>query len=244
MRKALEEYLVGIPNQDMVSRWLLTAQYHIENGEKDLGVEYLVKLCTETVSNYEEAIGFRELTPVWEKYKHLVAGKVPPSLAFNTVKALPPEKCSMQIGEILASGADLLENLSEHLGELSGGGECLNSLNQWERTAFYVDELCAEVNSGGFGGYLYYHGRHFEKAKQALEILGAGETLALLEQIRGKFPRRKVPKSLDRLQDALDQMEDRGVDFEAEDECYYGSAEKELLQKLREYVTGNGNRFR
>lgn len=74
MRKTLEEYLVGIPNQDMVSRWLLTAQYYIENGDEDLGAEYLIKLCTETVDNYEEAIGFRELTPVWEQYKHLAAG--------------------------------------------------------------------------------------------------------------------------------------------------------------------------
>lgn len=244
MRKTLEEYLVGIPNQDMVSRWLLTAQYHIENGEEALGVEYLIKLCTETVDNYEEAIGFRELTPVWEKYKHMVAGKVPPSLAFHTVKALPPEKCAMQIGEILASGEDLLENLSAHLGELSGGGECLNCLNQWERTAFYADELCMEVNSGGFGGYLYYHGQNFEEAKQALQTIGAQETLALLERIQGKFPRKKIPKDLDRIQDVLDKLEDKDVDFEAEDECYYESAEKELLQKLREFATKNGGRFR
>lgn len=244
MRKTLEEYLVGIPNQDMVSRWLLTAQYHIENGDEDLGVECLVKLCTETVDNYEEAIGFRELTPVWEQYKHLVAGKVPPSVTFQTVRALPPEKCTMQIGEILTSREDLLENLSAHLGELSGDGECLNCLNQWERTAFYADELCMEVNSGGFVGYLYSHGRNFEKAKQALQTIGAQETLALLEGIQGKFPRKKVPKDLERLQDVLDKMEDKGVDFEAEDECYYESAEKELLQKLREYVLENGSRFR
>lgn len=244
MHKSLEEYLVGVPERDMVSRYLLTAQYHFENGDTEAGVACLVRLCTETVENYDEAIGFRELTPVWEQYKHLVAGKVPPSLAFNTVKALPPEKCSMQIGEILASGEDLLETLSDHLGEMSANGECLNCLNQWERTAFYVDELCMEVNSGGFGKYLYYHGQHFERVKQALQSIGAQETLVLLERIQGKFPRKKIPKELDRIQDVLDKMEDKGVDFEAEDKCYYDSAEKELLQKLREFVVGNGNRFR
>lgn len=109
---------------------------------------------------------------------------------------------------------------------------------------FYVDELCTEVNSGGFGGYLYYHGQHFEKVKQALQTIGARETLVLLERIQGKFPRKKIPKDLERIQDVLDKMEDKGVDFEAEDECYYGSAEKELLEKLREFVVGSSNRFR
>ena len=39
-------------------------------------------------------------------------------------------------------------------------------------------------------------------------------------------------------------MEEKGVDFEAEDDCYYGSAEKELLAKLTAYVRENGKHFR
>ena len=42
----------------------------------------------------------------------------------------------------------------------------------------------------------------------------------------------------------MDRMEEKSVDFEAEDDCYYGSAEKELLAKLTAYVRENGKHFR
>lgn len=226
--------------------YLRMAQFAIESGDTETGIGYLTRLCTETVSNYEESIAFNGLTPVWESYRHLVDGKVPPSVPFCTGPApMPPEQCSCQIGDILAlPEEDLLSALSEHLGELSAGGTQTNCLNKWEKTVFYADELCMEVNSGGFEGYLYSCGLHFEKAAQGFTAMGAAEMLALMGAVREKFPKGKIPKSESALHSRLDAMTDDGIDFEAEDARYYESAEKELLQKLLRYVTENKAHFR
>lgn len=230
---------------DDVTIYLRMAEYYIETGETEKGVEYLIKLCTETVSNYEEAIGFRELTEVWGKYKHLVEGKVPPSEVCNSGNPLSPEKCTMQISDIFNLADDeMLNELSTHLNEMSANGEVLSCLNKWEKTFYYVDELCVEVNSGGFSNYLYYHGNHFEKVKSALETIGAEELFELLKSVEEKFPRNKVPKNIDSIQNTLDKMEEKGIDFEEEDEKYYNETETNLLEKLTVYVKENNKRFR
>ncbi len=230
---------------DDVTIYLRMAEYYIEEGETEKGVEYLIKLCTETVSNYEEAIGYRELTAVWEKYKHLVEGKVPPSKVCNGGNPLPPEKCTMQIGDILNLADDeMLTELSTHLQEMSANGEVLSCLNKWEKTFFYADEFCMEVNSGGISNYLYYRGNHFEKVKLALETIGAEKMTDLLKSVEEKFPRKKVPKNVDSIQNNLDKMEEKGIDFEAEDEKYYNETETELLKKLAVYIKENKKRFR
>ena len=230
---------------DDVTVYLRMAEYYIENGETEKGTEYLIKLCTETVSNYEESIGFRELTTVWEKYKHLVEGKVPPSVVCNSGNPIPPEKCTMQIADILNLPDDeLLSELSTHLNEMSANGEVLSCLNKWEKTFYYIDELCMEVNSGGFSNYLYYHGTHFEKVKTSLETIGAEKTVELLNVVEGKFPRKKVPKSIDSIQNNLDKLEEKGIDFETEDEKYYNINEKRMLEKLVLYVKENPKHFR
>lgn len=240
--KAVDGHFAQVNNKTVLR--LRMAQYYFENGDEASGIRSLVTLCSE-ISNYEESIEFTGLMPLWERYRHLVEGKVPPSVSVMSCNPLPPEKCSVQIGEILAlPEEDLLSSLSTHLAELSGNGEYLNYLNQWERTVFYADELCMEVNSGGFGAYLYGNGQHFEKACQSLETVGAGEALALLERIREKFPRKKVPKTVGRLQETLDTMEENGTDFEEEDEAYYSCAEKELLKKLHAFVWTNRAHFR
>lgn len=71
---------------DDVTYYLRNAQYYIEMGDLELGKSYLVKLCCETVDNYEESIGFRELTHVWDKYRHLVEGKVPASISWKALE--------------------------------------------------------------------------------------------------------------------------------------------------------------
>lgn len=230
---------------DELTIYLRMAEYYIESGETDKGIEYLIKLCTETVSNYEESIGFRELTSVWEKYKHLVEGKVPPSVVCNSGNPIPPEKCTMQIADILNLADDkLLNELSAHLNEMSANGEVLSCLNKWERFVFYIHELCEEVNSGGFSNYLYYYGNHFEKVKTALETIGATKVVELLSEIEEKFPRKKIPKSIDSIQNNLDKMEEKGIDFETEDEKYYSETEMELLEQLVIYVKENAKHFR
>lgn len=230
---------------DDVTIYLRMAEYYIESGETEKGVEYLIKLCTETVTNYEESIGFRELTSVWEKYKHLVEGKVPPSEVYHSGNPIPPEKCTTQIVDILNLPDDeLLSELSTHLNEMSASGEVLSCLNKWEKNTFYIDELCSEINSGGFANYLYYHGNRFEKVKASLEIIGAIKMLELLNRVENKFPRKKVPKNIDSIQNNLDKMEDKGIDFETEDEQYYNSVETELLEKTVNYIKENKKHFR
>ena len=72
---------------------------------------------------------------------------------------------------MIAEKEELLSAPSLGLQELSGKGKLLSGLNRWERTAHFANELCMEVNSGGFDSYLYYHGDHFEKAYDAMKVL-------------------------------------------------------------------------
>ena len=67
---------------------------------------------------------------------------------------------------------------------------------------------------------------------------------ALLDAVAAKFPRGKVPKSLDAIQNALEKLEDRGVDFEDQDDAYYNGAESEFLPKLQAWVLANKKHFR
>lgn len=225
-------------------RYLPLAQEYIERGEVELGKAYLVAMCRAN-DNYEESIAFNELTEVWEKYKHLVDGLVSPSVSVYAPEPMMPEACSMSIGDILnGSGENLLADLSVHLGEISGNGSAIGNLNQWERTFYYADEVCMEVNSGGFEGYLYYYGTHFAKACQAFVEIGAREMVSLTERLQSKFPQQRVPKTEEAIRNAMDKLEDNGVDFEDEDETYYTSAENELLDRLMAFALENRKHFR
>ena len=229
-----------------ITLYMRLAQIHLEKGQQDKGVAYLIKLCTETVDNYEESLGFHELTEVWEKYKHLVEGQVPPSVSIHDgPQPLSPDECSQSIDEIFALPEDdMLLALSRHLDELSGSGEELNYLNKWERCVYYLDELSMEVNSGGFDSYLYQHGEHYHKARKALENLDAPGMTALLDAVAAKFPRGKVPKSQDAIQNAMEKLEEKGIDFEVEDEAYYTGIECGFLTALTNYVLENRKHFR
>ncbi len=134
--------------------------------------------------------------------------------------------------------------MSDHLDELIGNGDARGALNKWERTAYYIDELCIEVNSGGFDSYLYYHGTHFEKAYTSLKDIAALKTLLILDNVRDKFPKRRVPVKENALQKAMDSLAEKGVDFDREDERFYTVGEKELLNCLLSYVKDNKQHFR
>ena len=204
----------------------------------------LLLLC-ENCDNYEESIEWNGLTEQWQQYRCLVENLVPPSVKTLSAKPCLPAECRMQIADILSlPDDDLLSALSEHLGELNGNGDALNALNKWERTVYYADELCVEVNSGGFDSYLYYHGTHFEKAYAALESISAFGMLPILDAVRSKFPKNRIPKSESALQNAMDVLAENGIDFEAEDESYYSSGEKELLMCLLSCVKENARHFR
>ena len=233
--------------------YLRMAQYRIAQGYTKAGIHYLVWLCTE-VANFENQLAMYNLTEIWEKYKPLVADKVTESGASNEqepVASIPipqpkhPCECSQTIEQIMSlPEADLLSALSTHLGEMTANGSYLNYLNKWERDFYYVDEVCMEVNSGGFEGYLYYHGIHFTKAYQSFGRIGADQMLLLMDRIKCKFPRSCIPKSEKAIQNVMDRMEEDGIDFDDEDEIYYSSAEKELLAQLSTYVRENQKHFR
>ena len=229
-----------------VTLFLRMADYHFQNCEEDLGIEYLTKLCTQTVDNYEESIEINGLTEVWQKYMHYIAGKVPASICINnTPSPLDPKESQRNIQRIFAlPKEEILSELSAHLQQQSIGGEYLNGLNKWELTFFYIDELCMEVNSGGFGHYLYYYGHHFEKCYHALEAIQSKEAITLLDQIKAKFPKQKISRSIDRLQSILDDMEENGIDFEKEDEMYYDLIERQIMDKLLDFVLQNQQRFK
>ncbi len=229
---------------NVTEHFLLLAQGYMSAGDAESARDCLIVLC-EIVVNYEESIRFNGLSEAWESLRHLVDGLVKPSVSPCSVPSHRSAECTMDIGDVLSQNDDdILSSLSEHLSELSDCGEALNRLNKWERTLFFADELLSEVNSGGFDSYLYYHGTHFDKAYAALEVIGATEILGILDRVRGKFPRGRVPKSEDAIQNAMDKLEDGGVDFEAEDELFLGNGEAGLMRCMLAYVKDNAKRFR
>lgn len=64
---------------DDITLWFRLGDYYINNGEIEKGKSYLIKLCNE-VSNYEESLGFRELSTDWQKLKPYVIDEIKPSL--------------------------------------------------------------------------------------------------------------------------------------------------------------------
>ena len=231
---------------DSVTLYLRLAQYYFENNDTEKGVNYLIKLCTETTDNYEESIAFRELTGVWEKYKHFVSGKVPESkITIRGASPITPEKCSMKIADILIlSQEELLTEISTHLNEMSGNGAYLNYLNKWEKLIFDADLVLSQVNSDGFSGYLYYNGNRFANAVKAFEVIESPKMVELMTKIQNKFPSKKIPKSLESIQNKIDKMEEKEINFEDEDEIFYTDSQEELIDKLYEFIISNQKRFR
>lgn len=247
--KAVEEYFPQFHHYEIF--YLRMAQYHIEKGDTETGIDFLFKLCTE-VKDYQARIAINELTDVWETYKSFLSDRIPEFITGQkpapldrtpAPQSLSPGECSQSIRQIL-SQPDFLADLSNHLAERTANGAFLNGLNKWERVFYYSDELCREVNSGGFEHYLYYHGTHFSKACQAFSLIGAEQMVSLMGQVQRKFPNSRMPKSQQAIQNAVDRLEDSGTDFENEDELYYSSAEKKLLECLKSYVKDNAEHFR
>ena len=232
----------GVVNK--TAHFLELAENYMAEENIEAAKACLFLLC-EHCDNYEESIEWNGLTDKWQKYRYLVADLIPPSVKISATPPCLPAECTMQIKNILTLSDDsILSELSKHLGELSGNGGELNRLNKYERVVFLVDELWAEVNSGGFDSYLYYNGTHFEKAHDALECISAFGVLSILDNVRSKFPKSRIPQKEEALQNAMDALEKKGIDFEAEDESFYSIGEKELLVCLLKYVRENENRFR
>lgn len=227
---------------DGVTLFLRLAEYYFEKGEIEKGKEFLIRLCTKTSLNYEDSIALRDMTEIWDKYKHYVIGKVPKSGSDSQSKILSPEECSKQIDEIWKlSEKDLLLGLMEHLEELSGNGCKLRLLNKWERVVYDLNTLLMEVDSGGFDAYLSYHGNRFAQTKKALKEIQAEKMVSLFEVVQSKFPNHKLPKRAESI-DAI--IIDGEMEFEEEDNYFYEVGTDELLEKLHLYILNHKNRFR
>ncbi len=220
--KQLRQDADGVVNT--TAHFMEFAKAYLMQGDTEYAKACLMLLC-EYCDNYEESLAFNDLLEDWHEISHLVDGLVPPSVQTYAAPPCTPTECSMIINDILSlDGESLLAALSVHLGELSGNGEEVQLLNEWESTVFYVDELWTEVNLGGFDSYLYHRGTHFEDAYKACQRIKANDVVAILKSVRRKI--------------------DVSKDFEAEDTLFYTVGEKELLERVSAFVKANNGRFR
>ena len=60
--------------------------------------------------------------------------------------------------------------------------------------------------------------------------------LVILDDIRNKFPKNRISKNENTLQNAMDVLAENGIDFDSEDEHFYSVGEKELLHRLLFYI--------
>ena len=88
---------------DDVTLYLRLGEYYINKGEIEKGKSYLIKLCDE-VENYEEAIGFRELTADWEMLKPYVVDEIKPSLVVGKDEIVADDDLLELFLEEMASG--------------------------------------------------------------------------------------------------------------------------------------------
>ena len=151
----------------------------------------------------------------------------------------------MLIGDILKLPEDkMIIALSEHLDERTRYGDNLSHLNQWERNIYDVITLSGEVNSGGFDFYLTHHCQRFNQVRKALLAMGAVSMVQLLDDVQEKFPTQKIPSSMRQIEDVLEEMTMRGIDFEKEDMRYYDAEEENLMEKLYLYIETNRKKLR
>ena len=169
---------------DEVTLWFRLGEYYINKGEIEKGKAYLIELCDE-IDNYEESLGFRELTADWQKIKHYVAGEIKPSLV--TIKDTEEDE-SMTDDELL--------NL-------------------------FLEEMA----SGGIHAYLTSYGHKLEETLAAAKRQEKTFTVELLELIKTKYFKGKMPKKLKTIEDKIYKND---WWFEEEYDEFYYEIEKEL----------------
>ena len=228
---------------DGITLFMRLAENEFIQGNEEKGIEYLTHVCENEASNYVDAINFRELTDVWDKYKKYVEGKVRVSAELLEKTGKTPDECAKTIGDILnnPNESDLLTDLSYHINEICEEGEELTNLNKWERSFFYVDTLWSEVNSGGFESYLSSYGNYFDRTVKAAQTIGLNELVELLEKIKSIFPKEKIPKSVERIENVIMKKD---LNFEEVDEEFYDKMNQIISEKMMRYVMENRERFR
>ena len=239
---------------DELTLKLKVAHYYFEKGNDRKGKKCLDNLTFYLPKDYEDAFERRELTEIWNKYRHYLDGKIPPSVSNNrcsdgskkTFLRKQIAKCSKTIDEIFALPEDkLLLELSEHLYELSDRGEDASLLNKWERIFFDVDNLLTDIGSDGIPHFLTSNGHRFEQTKKALQTVGAEKALQLMDMIAAYFPKGKVPKSDEKREDIVNDIMDEEESFDAAEEFYFEqNVECELVDAEYQFALANKKKFR
>ena len=214
---------------DGITLFMRLAENEFIQGNEEKGIEYLTHVCENEASNYVDAINFR--------------GKVRVSAELLEKTGKTPDECAKTIGDILnnPNESDLLTDLSYHINEICEEGEELTNLNKWERSFFYVDTLWSEVNSGGFESYLSSYGNYFDRTVKAAQTIGLNELVELLEKIKSIFPKEKIPKSVERIENVIMKKD---LNFEEVDEEFYDKMNQIISEKMMRYVMENRERFR
>lgn len=239
---------------DELTLKLKVANYYFEKGNERKGKKCLDNLIFYLPKDYEDAFERRGLTEIWNKYRHYLDGKIPPSVSNNhfsdgskkTFLRKQITKCSKSIDEIFALPEDkMLLELSKHLYELSDRGEDVSLLNKWERIFYDVDNLLTDIGSDGIPHFLTSNGHRFEQTKKALQAVGAEKGLQLMEIIAGYFPKGKVPKSDEKREDIVNDIMDDEESFDAVEEFYFEqNVECELVDAEYEFAIANKKKFR
>lgn len=239
---ALSRPTQGIYSVEIVL-FLRLAQYQFIIGNEEKGTEYLIRLCEGEVSNYVESINAYGLLDIWNQYSQYVEGKVCESAITEVADTKDPTECSKSIEEIksIKDKYELLNELSLHLNEICGDGEYLNYLNKWEKKFFYIDQLWERVNSDGFESYLTYDGKNYKKVKKVSEELEIVELTNLLERVEKKFPKSKVPRSTNRIEDIIDEKE---LEFDEIDDEFYDGYDAIIAEALYKYFETYSEKFR
>ncbi len=225
---------------DTTTLFLRLAEYYLERGQGSLslqkGRQYLEWVCTKGPSNYESSIAQSGLTEIWKKYKHLVEEEVPPSSEKGITKI------SKSITEIRAlSGQERLNELGQHVYEMSHCGSNLSLLNRWERILFDLTTLAWEHGSSGLAGYFCGYSRRYQQTKKALETVGIPVYLDILAKAENDFP-GGMPKSQEAIENAVLKYE---LEFEeAEQEFFDRDGETEWAKRMETWTAENIEHFR
>ncbi len=239
--RIVEKRFKVVANQTLLC--IRLAEWEFENGNADRGKEYLERLMSK-VDNYEESIEINELTDVWNKYKATL--RLSNSVHFMKKEPRRPNECTLCIEDIMKLPQDdtLLSALFTHLNELCAYGLQINILSKPEKNVFYINEFIEDVNSGGISHYLYYRGDHFQELLASVTEANCSICLILLNMIEKKFPRNNIPSNVEKIQNHIEDMENRDVDFETEEVVYYEQVEHELVETLLSYVVNHKDDFR
>lgn len=153
---------------------------------------------------------------------------------------------AMDIKELFAitDPSQFSGKLAEYLFEKTSYGEDVSKLNEVELTAYFMEELQAEIMNGGFDQYFFNSsGDHWEEAILACEKIGAINTAELLRKAVQAYG-CELPKDRDEREEAIESQANEGYDEELGvlDSIFY-DYEENVDELIFEFCQQNNNLF-